>query len=201
LLELIMNDRGKEIFNSIKKRGAKEFHKAVARVLRQNHYVTEQCQQALRPALFIAQQAAPFIDEFMTAERGHDKILTKALLHLGAKPDDIEVTVQTKALMALLTYMAERNFLAFAMAVDAFERNNYEEIDPMAKLLIDAGFEKSADFINLHMKINDQGGHENVAQQFLRFMAPCDRAYALEALRLMELLSVVMCSVSKSAEG
>ena len=199
LLELLANDDGKEIFNDVKKRGTKEFRLAVARVVRQNHYVTEQCQNALKPALFIAQQAAPMIEEFIDAERGHDKILGKALKHLQANPKEVAVSLQTKALMALLTYVAERNFLAFAMAVDAFERNNYEEIDPIAKLLIDGGFEKAADFINLHMKINDQGEHENVAQQFLRYMAPCEHGYALEALRLMEMLSVVMCTVSQSA--
>jgi hypothetical protein len=201
LLELLANDRGRKIFSSIRKQGAQELRHAVARLVRQNHYVTEQCNHSLRPAIFIAQQAAPLVEEFMAAERGHDKILKKALLHLSVKAEDIAVSVQTKALMALLRYMAERNFLAFAMAVDAFERNNYEDIDPIAKLLIDGGFEKAAEFVNLHMKINDEGEHENIAQQFLRYMAPCDTDYVLEALRLMEILSVVMCSVSQSAEG
>lgn len=201
LLELLTNDRGKNIFNNIRKRGAKAFRNGVARLLRQNHYVTEQCQESLRPAMMIAGQATPFVEDFMAAERGHDTIFKKALMHLGHNPDDIEVSLQTKALMTVLQYLAERNFLAFAMAVDAFERNNYEETDPIAKLLVDGGFEKSADFVNLHMKINDEGNHENVAQLFLQYMDLCDRSYALEAMRLMEVLSVVMSSVSQSAES
>lgn len=201
ILELLANDRGKEIFNEIKKRGTQQFQKAVARLTRQNHYVTQNCQESLRPALFTAGRATSLLEEFMEAERGHDKILKKALMHLGFQPEDIEVSIHARALMTVLRYLAERNFLAFAMAVDAFERNNYEEVDPIAHLLVDGGFEKAADFLNLHMKINDSGDHENVAQQFLQFMALCDRTYGLEALRLMEILSVVMSAVSQSAEG
>ena len=98
----------------------------------------------------------------------------------------------------LLKFCAERNFLAFSMAIDAFERSNCEEVDPMAQLLMHGGFHKAAEFINLHMKINDDGDHENVAQKFLAPMELCDRDYALEAIRLMEILSLVMSSMTKS---
>lgn len=200
ILELLTNDHGNEIFSEIKRQGNTNLIDAVARLVRQNHYVTEQCQAALDPARTTALQASPLVEEFMAAERGHDKILRKALLHLGKQPEEVPVSIQARALMALLQYLGQRNFLAFTMAVDAFERNNYEEADPLAQLLEKGGFDKAADFVNLHMKINDSGNHENVAQQFLQFMDLCDRDYALEAMRLMELLSVVMSSVSQSAK-
>jgi hypothetical protein len=196
ILELMDNDRGNDVFNNIKNLGEQEFTASVARIVRQNHYVTKYCMLALTPALSLAQKAKPVVDDFIKAERGHDKILEKALFHVGVSPKDIEVRLQTRALMAALYYVAGRNFLAFAMAVDAFERNNFEEIDPIAKLLIDKGFAKAGKFINLHMKINDQGSHDNIARQFLCSMDMCDAEYAEEALRLMEVLSVIMCSIT-----
>jgi hypothetical protein len=101
--------------------------------------------------------------------------------------------------MHLLEFCAHRNFLAFAIAIEMFERSNYDECDPMAQALKKGGFAKSADFINVHMKINDQGDHENIARTFLQFMDLCNRDYAREALRLAELLSLVMSRITISA--
>ncbi|HXW52750.1 MAG TPA: hypothetical protein VEL47_01465, partial [Myxococcota bacterium] len=130
ILELMANDSGSDVFNNIRKEGEEQFRTSIARVVRQNHYVTEHCMASLRPALCIAGQALPMVEDFMQAERGHDKILKKALFFLGTTPEEIEVSLQTRVLMAVLGYVAGRNFLAFAMAVDAFERNNFAEIDP-----------------------------------------------------------------------
>lgn len=199
ILELMANDGGNDIFNDMRKLAPDEFKYSVAKLVRQNHYVTELCQEALKPALAHAGQARGIIEDFMRQERGHDKILAKSLLQLGFKPEDIEVSPQTNMLMKTLGFIASRNFLAFAMAIDAFERNNFENVDPTAKLLMDKGYDKAADYINRHMKINDLGNHDNVAVQFLRFMGPCDRDYAHEALMLMEILSLVMCTITKSA--
>lgn len=198
ILEIITSDPGHEIFQGLALLETEQYKDQAALLVRQNHFVTEHCQKALKPALNIAQNASHLIEEFMKAERGHDKILKKALSHLGKVAEDVPVSLQTRALMAALEYLAGRNFLAFAMAVDAFERNNYEESDPLAKLLKEGGFDKAAEFINLHMKINDSGEHENIAQTFLKHMALCDRDYALEALKLMEVLSVLMTTISKS---
>lgn len=198
ILELLSHDQGHEVFTAIDALKGEEKRAALASLVRQNHYVTERCQEALKPALDIAQNAKKQIAEFMEAERGHDKILNKALVNLSYEPSDIAVSPETKILMGILKYLASRNFLAFAMAIDAFERNSYEDADPIAKLLANAGFDKSADFINLHMKINDEGEHDNVAMGFLEPMSLCDRDYALEALKLMEVLSVVMTTITKS---
>lgn len=198
VLELLSNDQGAKVFEDFKTLALDEYKDKVAHIIRQNHFVTENCEQALRPALDISLSAKPAVFEFISAERGHDKILKKSLMHLGKQPEDVAVSPKTVALMAALKYIAGRNFLAFSMAIDAFERNNYEKIDPMAKLLSDKGFDKAASFINLHMKINDEGGHENVAQTFLAAMDLCDKDYALEALKLMEVLSVIMTTITES---
>lgn len=199
ILELMSSDSGQEIMSSLDNFSPEHFREAVCRLVRQNHYVTEQCYGALKPSLALARHAAPLIEQFMNEERGHDKILAKALLHIGVAAESVPVSIQTKALMYMLKYIATRNFLAFSMAIDAFERSNYQEIDPLAQLLIKGGFDKAAEFVNLHMKINDEGKHENVAAQFLSCMNLCDKEYALEAIHLMELLSMFMCTISQSA--
>lgn len=198
LLEILSNQSLQSVFQSMASLSKNQVKPMLASLVRQNHYVTQKCQEALLPAVQRAKSAAPLVEAFMNEERGHDKILQKALLHMNETPEAIEVNAPTIALMHLLKLCAQHNFLAFAMAVDAFERSNFEDVDPMAKLLLAHGFDKSAEFINLHMKINDNGNHDNVAAQFLQSMTLCDASYAFEAMRLMELVSVVMCSVSKS---
>lgn len=198
LLELLSNDKGKEFFAQTVMAEKETYLRTAIHIVRQNHYVTEKCQQALAPALQIAGQARELVSSFMKEEKGHDRILKKSLQHLGVEPENVAPSLQVQALMHLLEYIAGKNFLGFAMAIDAFERNNYEEVDPIAKLLIAGGYEKSADYLNRHMKINDNGGHENIAQSFLQHMDLCDEKYALEALRLMELVSLIMCQLSKN---
>lgn len=199
LLEIISSDRGTQISENLSQLPSEQSSMALARLVRQNHYVTEKCHDSLKPALALAGRAALLIETFMKEERGHDSILAKSLKYMNIEPKSIKVSVQTRALMHMLKYMAQRNFLAFSMAIDAFERNNYADKDPLAQLLIKAGFDKSARCINLHMIINEQGEHDNMAQKFIQFMDLCDQDYALEALRLMEILSLIMSCVSLSS--
>jgi hypothetical protein len=168
-------------------------------MVRQNHYVTQQCRAALLPAAQLAGASRTEVEAFIKAEHGHDKILGVAMQALVADPEAVPVSTQTRALMRLLRFAAGRNFLAFAMAVDFFERSSYEETDPLAKLLGRGGFDKAARQINRHMEINDAGGHENVSFGFLEHMGPVPAAYALEALRLAELVTLVMNSVPAAA--
>ena len=198
-LELLNSDKGNDVFAELRAISDQSFKDAMGRILRQNHYVTQKCQQALSPALETAMSARKQVEDFQREERGHDKLLERAIRSLDLDPESIPVSASTQALMLLLEYCAGRNFLAFCMAVDAFERGNFEENDPMAQLLIDRHFDRAAQFINAHKNINDHGGHENVAVSFLFAMKACDKEYACEAIRLMELLSLTMCSVSQSS--
>lgn len=199
IIELINRDNGQEVFTKIASLHGEQLKQALASLVRQNHYVTKECQNALKPALEIAGEAKTLVADFMRQERGHDQLLGKAIFHLGFDPEELEVSITTKALMHLLKFMATNNFLSFAMAVDAFERSNGEDMDPMARLLQNAGFSKSATYINAHMKINDEGEHDNIAIKFLENLALCDKAYALESMRLMEILSLLMSKVSESS--
>jgi len=171
--------------------------KMCAAIVRQNHFVTLQCQSSLEPALQKAQRARIFVDEFVSAEQGHDKLLERALTSMGLKATDVPVVPASYLLMDLLRVCAERNFLAFSIAVDIFERSSYREEDPLAELLKSSGFADAAKQINIHKNINDSGDHENESLEFLQFMGPVDRDYAEEAFRMAELISFTVQRVSK----
>ena len=199
LVDLMDTCDSKGVFEEIKGLTGDDFARAASLMVRQNHYVTQQCRESLLPALETAKSARPLVERFIRDESGHDRILSAALQSFTEDPESIPVARHTECLMHLLRFAAGRNFLGFAMAIDFFERSSYEETDPLAQLLTKGGFEKAAAQINRHMKINDAGGHENVARGFLAHMAPCDPLYALEALRLAEVISLFVMSVPRAA--
>jgi len=199
LLDVLATNRGNEIFEKIKALPREEFRKAAGLMVRQNHYVTQKCREALQPATGIAKRAAPEIETFMKEENGHDRILEIAIRSFAESAEEIPVTGHTRALMRLLQFAAGHNLLGFAMAVDCFERSAYQKTDPLAQLLKGGGFEMAAKQINRHMEINDSGSHENVACGFLKYMAPVSSEYAKEALRLAEVISLIASSVPASA--
>lgn len=198
LLDVLETNKARKDFNFIEGLKGDQFSLAAGLMVRQNHYVTQKCHSSLMPAVAKAGNAAHLVENFIKEENGHDRILNVAMKSFAQEPESVPVSLQTKALMHLLKFAAQRNFLAFAMAVDGFERSSYEETDPLAQLLIKGGFEKAAMQINRHMDINDAGEHENVACSFLQYMAPCDPEYALEAIRIAELITLVMNSLTES---
>lgn len=198
LLEILNSDSGNDVFRDARTLSEADFRSVALTLVRQNHYVTQKCQRALEPAIGLAQNAAHLVQDFRDEEKGHDKLLERTLIAMGENAESIPVALQTRALMLLLEFCARRNFLAFSMAVDAFERSNYAEVDPLAELLRSRGLDEAAKYVNAHMNINDHGGHENIAKTFLAPMALCSEPYAREAMRLMELVSVVMCTVSSA---
>ncbi len=198
LLSAAECDATLELYQFVKQlpKGDPLFQRASALMVRQNHYVTQQCDAALRPALNLAGQSAEAVRNFIKAEYGHDRILDVAMRSMVDEPEAIEVTPQVRTLMALLRFAAGRNLLAFALAVDFFERSAYQEADPLATVLKEGGLETAAKQINRHMDINDAGEHENVAAGFLRHLQPVDAHYAIEAMRLAEAITHVMNRVS-----
>lgn len=177
-----------------------KFARASRLMVRQNHYVTERCETALAPALELAKSAKIKVQHFMQEEYGHDRLLKAALLTLTNDPESIPVTSYSKILMDLLQFSARRNFLAFTMIVDFFERSSYQSSDPLAELLSEGGLSAAARHIDRHHAINDAGEHENVAQGFLENMAPVDKNYATEALRLAEATTNAMNLIAFGVE-
>jgi hypothetical protein len=198
LLDLLELCDSRDVFQQAAALAPAEFKRVGAILVRQNHYVTQRCAEALRPALEIAGQARPLVERFIKDETGHDRILQRAVSEMSESPESLPVAPETRALMHLLRFAAETNFLAFAMAIDFFERSSYEETDPLARLLAEGGCAAAAKQIGIHSAINDAGHHENVARRFLTYLAPCDPEYAREALRLAEAISLLIIAVPRA---
>lgn len=189
LLEAIEENKTEELNAHVRTLTGEAFHHAMALMVRQNHYVTQQCDAALRPSLSIAGKAAVHVSEFIRAESGHDKILNKALKLMNVEPEAVPVLPPVFFLMEIFRYVSGRNFLAFALVVDMFERSSYQEQDPLASLLEQGGLHQAARQIDVHREINDSGGHENVAAEFLSSMGAVSEEYAREAFHLAELVT------------
>lgn len=199
LLNDLENNKTAEMFALIKKStSTKEvFAQQSALVMRQNHYITQKCEWVLNAAFDLAQNAKSEVEEFVSAEKGHDKILDKALSSMGFKAEEVKALSSTVVLMELFYLIAKKNFLAFSMVVDIFERTSYLEEDPFATVLTEGGQTSAAAKIETHREINDMGGHENVAIEFLSNMKAVDAVYATEAVRLAELLTIIIHFVSR----
>lgn len=199
LLNDLENNKTADMFALIKKSTSNKevFGKQSALVMRQNHYITQKCEWVLNAAFDLAQSAKSEVEEFVSAEKGHDKILDKALSSMGFKADEVKALSSTVVLMELFYLIAKKNFLAFSMVVDIFERTSYLEEDPFATVLTEGGQTSAAAKIETHREINDMGGHENVAIEFLSNMKGVDAAYAAEAVRLAELLTIIIHFVSR----
>ncbi|MBY0552994.1 hypothetical protein K2P97_00600 [bacterium] len=199
LLNDMENNQTADLFNLLQTfpKNSAEFKSHAALTMRQNHYITENCERVLKAALPIAKGAYDEISEFIQAESGHDKILAKALTTLDTSADQTPALPSTIVLMELFYLIAKRNILAFSMVVDIFERTSYLEEDPFASVLKSGGAEAAASRIEVHREINDASGHENVGIGFLKDMKPVTAEYATEALKLAELLTQVIHLISK----
>ncbi|HXH30896.1 MAG TPA: hypothetical protein VNJ01_08800 [Bacteriovoracaceae bacterium] len=194
LLSSLENDLTGDLYLQVRatKDNDELFKRASALMVRQNHYVTQRCNSSLEPALARAMSSRPMVEHFMLEEKGHDRILNAALKSIVDDPGAVPVVSESVVLMDMLKFAAERNFLSFAIVVDAFERSSYQESDPLAEVLQEGGLTKAASQINNHKDINDSGEHENLALGFILNMAPVDEAYAVEALRIAETTSNLM---------
>ena len=198
MLELIDQDSDGTGLEFISELQGEEFKRAASILIRQNHYVTQQCNRSLAPALNIAGRAKEAVTQFMKEEEGHDLILGQAIKTIHDDPEKVPVTICSRIVMGLLRYVASKNFLGFAVLVDAFERSNYQKMDPMAQILQKGGYEKAAKHINRHMEINDAGGHENIAMGLLKDMAPVSLEYVKEAMRFAEVLTLATKQLPKA---
>lgn len=173
-----------------------QFRRACALIVRQNHYITQMCHEALRPALALSQSSEAKLDQFMEAEKDHDLILGRALTSLGFEPENVEVLNATESLMKMLRTCAETNFMAFAMAMDLFEKPQIRSMHSLAEVLMNGNFETAARCLQKHKDIIDTGEHESISVELLSPMVPVSRVYVEQAVRLVETLSHIMNQVS-----
>ena len=198
LLNDLENNKTAEMFQLMSSfsKDSPKFRAGSALIMRQNHHITIKCEQALKSALPLAQSAEEAIFDFVQAESGHHQIIEKGINHLGFRSDEIEVLGCVRILMELFEKIGKTNLLAFAMTVDVFERSSYQKEDPFAELLEKGGEGRAAKQMEIHRDINDAGEHENVALSFLESAQAVNQPYAVQALRLAELLTQVIHQIS-----
>lgn len=154
--------------------------------LQQTHYVTLHASAALFPALETFVEAKDLILKFIKAEKGHDRLMKKALKALDAEPDLNAVLPATRSLMELLQKAARKNPTAFSVLVSAFESDPFSEEDPLARALIDAGFVKAAAPVDQHHQINREDGHAMVGLEFLTRRPAISKAELCETFAMLQ---------------
>lgn len=170
--------------------------RAAAIVVRQNHYVTEKCIGALRPATDLAQSQKGLVEQFMREEKGHDAILGSGIRAMNVKINDLPLTESVQNLMQLLEKAAFHNFLAFCICLDFFEKPQFKDQDSLAEVLGKLGEATASRALQAHKNINDHGEHEGFSRLLLVNMQPVEAPYLVQALQFAELVSKSIINVS-----
>lgn len=170
--------------------------KMLATIVYQNYYVTAECQNSLAPALSLSKSAFSKLNDFMDDEKGHDLLLLRALSALQTSPEHLYLSNSTKNIMSILKQLGSTSFLGFCLAIDFFEKPSFDEVDPLTELLRHFHHDIAASCLQKHKTINDDGGHECISLDLLSHMNLVDKDYALFAIRLSEVLTDEMTSVT-----
>ena len=178
--------------------------RAAALVTAQNLHVTRRCEAALLAALPRAQRAAPALRAFIAAEKGHDRLLARALRSIvearNVPAPWTRPLAHTVSLMDVFEAAGRANFLAFAFGVSLFEQADDSEEDRVAKAFAAGGLTEAAALLERHRAINVEGAHDRVVFELLRFMAPVTPEYARQAARWAERLSGLINGYAGSVE-
>ncbi len=168
LLKLSKRGTIDPVFEKLKSlRPASEFRKAAALIIRQNHYVTLNCNRALQPALARAGNSLATLKAFITSELGHDTFFEKAMLELGFAPSEVDVLPETVQMIEILEQAANESFLALATIIDLFEQPAATNHYPLADILAARGFEQASMQLRLHRGINVSHQHSNTSVELL----------------------------------
>jgi len=102
-----------DLLSQLQKSDQTTFIKVMSHMIRQNHYVTEKCEESLSPALKLCQKTRDVVQDYIASEQGHDRLLAKTLEGLGIQdPKSLPVLPEIVALMAMLHYGAKNHFFS-----------------------------------------------------------------------------------------
>lgn len=160
----------------------KKLREATLLFLRQNHFVTQKCENVLTPAQNLHPDSSVKIKEFIREEQGHDKLLELSFKELGVTAETIYVLPTLVKLMNLFEQVASINLLAFCFIVDIFERSPEAHKNPMVQALLKLGEDKAAKPIQTHANINVNGGHSNESFKILDPVGLLPQWYIQEGL-------------------
>lgn len=200
-LQDLMVHQKSSVRTDILKLNIENLRKTVLLLLRQNHYVTQRCEEVLSAALNCHPEATQRIEDFIFEEKGHDKLLGLSFERLKVKPEDIEVLPCLVTLMDTFKHLAEKNLIAFCFMVDMFERSPAAKDNPMIQGLIKLGEHEAAKPIEAHSNINTQGDHDQESFEILDTIGAVPEAYVLEAVALAKLASDQMLAFLRERES
>jgi hypothetical protein len=165
--------------------------------LRQNHYVTQRCEEVLTPAVGLHPSSSNKVKEFIREEQGHDKLLALSFKELGVAEESIPVLPSLVAVMDFFAEIASTNLLGFCFVVDMFERSPEAGRNPIVQALTKLGELKAAKPIQAHSNINVHGGHDNESVEILDTLGAVPEAYVVEGVLLAQKASDLMIAFHK----
>lgn len=192
------DSRTEELLIALETLPKKQAKRALSLLVKQTAHIQENSKTALIAANYIAGMAQEELISFINQESVHPEILDCALNALSNKPSNLEITPPTQSLIAILEFIASRNFLAFTFAIDALARRSEEELEQVVDQLRFLGNEQDARLIDQHLQTNDSQAKESSPLMFLDPMRPVSSQYAKEALKLAELVTLLMNSIAPS---
>ena len=198
LHHLAQADSSFELYRTIEDCGKQHQDRArrlICLTLRQNHFITENCLEALTPAMERDPQLAVMLREFIDSEKGHDKLLRQAIDSTGSVIafDEIPVLASTEFAVRILRYVARTDLVGFACALDMFERDDYQVEDYLGSVLTRIGYEKSGKLLQTHKSINTQAEHDEMGIALLQGRPMgIPHQHLISTLRSTELLSHTM---------
>jgi hypothetical protein len=138
------------------------------------YHLTTCAYDALLPAINrLHGESQSLLMDFIQGEYRHDRIVIKALIHLGFNEKEIVESLPlpfTVALTDLLGYWARTDELAFQAALFIFEGRPSDAAEyhkALAKYDLPAGYlESHFD----HDKVNDEGGHHDISRSFFKYI-------------------------------
>lgn len=169
----------------------------LAYALRQNHYVTQRCQEVISPAEDLHSGCAPLIREFLEDEKDHDLLLQRSFEHLGINYADVPVGENLVKLMDHFKFLAENNIVALATLIDVFERSGKSEENPMIVKLKELGQDEAAKPLEAHLNINEDGDHDQAGIELLAPLGAISEDYAKKAVALFATASELIVLFNK----
>lgn len=200
-LDAMEADGTRELYTYLGDLSPARSQNSLAFIVSQNLHVTRKAHEVLSAALPRAGSGEEALMDFIKAETGHDRIMQAALEAFDQSEMETwatEVHPATRGLMETFRHVAQNHFLAFALAVNLFERPHAEKVHPLTTLLRKFGYGLAAARYEQHHEINEAGDHDQIGLDLVRGMQPVSRAYAEDALRWGELMTRAVTAHSAS---
>ncbi len=168
------------------------FFEFMKTMLRQTHHITQWFQEYAPLSLTTFPEAKKEIEQFLSEEKGHDKLMEHSLKVLSVEhPETLPVLPENVLLMNLFKYAIQSCPLAFTAMVGFFEGGDYGETDPLADILKKSSLPQAALGYERHFEINKEGNHNQVIKDLAKKLPLQSRSKVAFTTRLLELAAYI----------